>query len=836
MHTPKNPFLVALATAVCVLAGGGTSAHALCADFNDDGAVSASDALGILKVSIGASQCDVYRCDVDGNGAVTSTDALRVLRYSVGENLVFTCPDDSSVCLNDLEFFFQKIWTPILTDCIACHNPAGIASNTDHVLLPETQNGYLEYNFGVLKNLFDLGKGDLLLTKPQGIDHAGGQRLGITPTSIHYAHLAELLERFVTPVSDCGIDGDFWEGVSFLSNAEILTRAAMIFAGRRPTASEMSAVMTGDESKLRKTIRGLMTGDSFDDFLRESANDHFLTDKYLNYSSSAFAALKGDYQYPKLYDRINLVQAVQGEEAGHEAWEKTNRALAREPLELIVHIVRREHPYTEVVTADYLMVNPWSASVYDTNGSLSSDYDENTWQEGHNKGYRLPNYPHAGVLTSPMFLNRFQSTATNRNRARARWTYRFFLGVDIESLAPRTIDPAELDPADNPTMNNPNCAVCHSVMDPVAGTFQNFGDDGLYLEFDTDSLPRSYKETELYHSGDRWYRDMRAPGLADEIMPSLFKDRSLEWLGQQLAIDPRFARGTVEFWYEGIFGHDPVARPTDPSMPDYSAQLAAYVAQDEIFTDIAEKFRRGTAGTGANGRYNLKDLFVELAMSPLFTASGASDATGRRAIELGAIGGVRLLTPEQLQRKFVSTTGVSWARPWAPDEPDLLTRYRLFYGGIDSVGITRRAEELNALMSPVPQRMAYEMACPLAVREFSTRARDRRLFPFVEPDDLPDDGVGEANIRHNIAWLHQWLLGEFVTDDDPAVDRTFALFNEIRDLRISKNESTSLRSSDSHCELDFESGNYVEQDPDQTIRAWIAVLVYLLDDARFIYE
>ena len=95
---------------------------------------------------------------------------------------------------------------------------------------------------------------------------------------------------------------------------------------------------------------------------------------------------------------------------------------------------------------------------------------------------------------------RYPSTDTNRNRARARWTYYHFLGVDIEKLAPRTTDPIALADTNNPTLKNPACTVCHESLDPVAGAYQSFGDRGLYLDQygAMDSLPDTYKHPEWY--------------------------------------------------------------------------------------------------------------------------------------------------------------------------------------------------------------------------------------------------------------------------------------------------------------------------------------------------
>jgi len=825
-------WVVATATVIPLLDA--AAARAQCADFNDDGSVTASDALNILNVAVGLVECDVYRCDLDDSGTITPTDALNTLMFAVGHPITLGCPEDPTSCQNDLEFFFESIWTPVQSDCVSCHNPNGIASGTDHVLLDSSVIGYIDFNFQNWKDLYDDGKGDLLLSKPQGIAHGGGQRLGMTPSSIHYANILELFDRFDNPVTTCSGSQSFWAGVTTLTDHEVLRKASLLFAGRPPTQSEENLV---DDSRLRRAIRTTMAGDDFEDFLRESANDHFLTDKFLIRQSNAFGVLKGDYQYPDLYERINLIEALLGEEEADEAWWRTNRALAREPLELIVNIAKKERPYTEVVTANYVMVNPWSATVYQAGVGLGDDWNENNWKEGTINGYRLPGYPHAGVLTSPMFLNRFPSTATNRNRHRARMAYKFFLGVDIESLSPRTVNPVDLDDNDNPTMFNTNCTVCHTVMDPAAGTFQNFGDDGLFLENDSDSLPRSYKETELYHQGDRWYGDMRSPGFGNRLMPAGFTNDSISWLGANIAADPRFARGAVEFWYEAVFGRPPLARPIDPTDVDYRATLEAWSAQDRIFEGIAEKFRGGYAGTGTHGAFNLKDLLVELAVSPLFTADTATDTSGARAIELGALGFNKLLTPEQLNRKFESLTGYRWGDDGDDDEPDLTGRYRIFYGGIDSSGIVERATELNALMSTVPQRMAYEMACPIVLGEFSERQNNRLLLSMVEPDDEPSTTSGAFRIRQNIAWLHQWLLGEVLQTDDPEIDRTYQLFYDIWDLRTSQNKSTNLRSSSNgHCDVDFGSGDFIETDEHHTIRSWTAVLAYLLNDHRFIYE
>ena len=38
--------------------------------------------------------------------------------------------------------------------------------------------------------------------------------------------------------------------------------------------------------------------------------------------------------------------------------------MQRAPLELIAHVVENDRPYTEILTADYIMANPMAAAAY----------------------------------------------------------------------------------------------------------------------------------------------------------------------------------------------------------------------------------------------------------------------------------------------------------------------------------------------------------------------------------------------------------------------------------------------------------------------------------------
>ncbi len=64
-----------------------------CGDLNEDGRLTASDALAVLRAGVGAVSCEDWQCDFDGSGAVSAADALAVLRAALGEGLPANCPD-----------------------------------------------------------------------------------------------------------------------------------------------------------------------------------------------------------------------------------------------------------------------------------------------------------------------------------------------------------------------------------------------------------------------------------------------------------------------------------------------------------------------------------------------------------------------------------------------------------------------------------------------------------------------------------------------------------------------------------------------------------------------
>ena len=420
------------------------------------------------------------------------------------------------------DVFRAHVSGPVVqSKCIVCHVEGGISGHTRLVFVPSSTPDHESRNLAVFRGFLNTveGAADLILNKIQGVAHGGGVQVALG--SPEFAHMQRFLALLGEDVSTLTLTPEtLFDTVKMAPVRKTLRRAALIFAGRIPTEAEYAAVAEGDESVLRATIRGLMTGTEFHEFLIRGANDRLLTDR----RSEIISTGQGFVEFTnENYRRRKAIHASDDPMAWREYWDWRDRVqhgFRRAPLELIAHVVESELPYTQILTANYIMANPMAAKGYGATTHFDDPEDVHEFRPSSIVSYyrRGPqfddevdvvvgatrvldpgplstDYPHAGILNTTSFLRRYPTTATNRNRARSRWTYYHFLGIDIEKSASRTTDPVALADTNNPTLQNPACTVCHRVLDPVAGTYQNYGDEGSYRDRwgGLDSLDGLYK-------------------------------------------------------------------------------------------------------------------------------------------------------------------------------------------------------------------------------------------------------------------------------------------------------------------------------------------------------
>ncbi len=804
--------------------------------------------------------------------------------------------------------FSEYVSSPVVqSKCIYCHVADGISGHTRLVLLPSTEADHVAQNLETFRAFVETVEdgADRILAKIQGVGHGGGVQ--VPSGSPEFANMERFLRLLGGGGGTSGLSPEtLFDAVTMASPEKTLRRATLIFAGRLPTPEELASVADGEISSLRRAIRGVMQGPGFHEFLIRASNDRLLTDAHLYFALGPFNDPGRGFFVDLTNYRWTLAKAASDRgyenifrDPNYQHWDDTLQyGISRAPLELIAHVVENDRPYTEILTADYIMANPVVAAAYGATTQFDDPEDPeefrptriaNYYRTDQSKvsvrdrfGQRIVNpgnlrtdYPHAGILNTTVFLRRYPTTPTNRNRARSRWTYYHFLGLDIEKSASRTTDANALSDTNNPTMNNSACAVCHRVMDPVAGAFQNYGEEGLYRDNrgGLDSLAFLYKfpqdGTESpYQTGDTWYRDMREPGFDGELAPS--PDNSLQWLARHMVADPRFAEAAVRFWWPAIMGADVASPPEDERDADYEGQLLASAAQLAEIRQLAEAFRQGFS---PDRPYNAKDLLAEIALSPWFRAESITESDPVRDRALRDAGVERLLTPEELERKTEAITGYVWGRilrRWPGGGTSNLnaasarsSAYELAYGGIDSDGIPVRAREMTPLMATVAQSHAVQVSCPIVQREFFIWPESsRRLFRGFDLQSMPDTDHGATAIKNKLVELHTTLLGVTPAINSPDIEDAFRLFVEVRD-RNSRTERTSFPGNFTcawwqdvsyldglgddiftydywgYSRLDHDRARPLMpnrmDDPNHLARAWVVTLAYLLTDYRYLH-
>jgi hypothetical protein len=762
------------------------------------------------------------------------------------------CAEEAPPCESNYEYFSTRVWPVIGTKCISCHNPQGVAKETSYVLKGPAEAGFLDHNLAVFSEVASFEKNGIsqVLLKPtEQIPH-GGKTI-FDPGSPEYAALDGFVQKLKSGADCSGAETAHYTGIEMLDDVATLRKASLLLGARLPTAAEVAKVREGGPAALEGVLAELMATQPFSEFVKRTYNDLFLTDFYLGNTNAVSDALPyADATWHQKLPKEDI--AKYGASNAQELVSFTNEAVAREPLALIEHVLKEGRPFTEILTADYMMVTPLSAKSFGVEATFKNPYDRNEWAEG-----RLPAvapkdqqgmptgdevaYPHAGLLSSPVMLVRHPSTPTNRNRARARKAYLWFLGTNILLTAEQPIDQTKVD-SNNPTRETETCTVCHANLDPVAGCFQAFDDRGKFIP------------------DPKWHTEMWPAGFGAEKLPLEKSADGLPWLGRRLAEDPRFALSIVFTMYKGLTGRDPLIAPSDTSAPDYYAKFASFYAQADTFRRIGEAF--------VASNFDLRVVVAKLVESPYFRAINSVALDDATKVRLGDVGRAQLLPPEQLHDKIEAILGVPWAdgnrNPYLRSQyrsPANLGAFQLFYGGIDSNAVVNRSTSPNGVLASVAERMSIQMACRAVPYDFAREKDKRLLFPMIDVDGKEVDPIAlepeteaglaiepaQVAIRKTLAHLHERILGETRTLDDPEIERAFNLFVAVwrqgkEGLTATEKPISTDLPQDCRALGDYYSGapypdeRKVTTDFNYVVRSWMAVVTYMLGDYKFLYE
>ena len=295
-----------------------------------------------------------------------------------------TKPNSRSGCTAAADrFFVDEVWAKVgAQSCLKCHKTGGDAEESKFILQdPQRSQGTaqaeaLRHNRDEFAKMARVKEGEqfrMLVKATGGLDHGGEAALKADSTG--YRILADFVRRVNAlqvgkPLNEIVTDDKnatpFFDGVVMLDDRRLLRRATLSLAGRLPTEAELAAVTSQGLKALPALLDEVMKEDAFYARLREGFNDIFLT---VGYDDGAESALSYDHfsttrHWTQNHDLNHIEDEKARLQARYKLADNYRAALLGEPMKLIEHIVRNDRPFTEIVTADYIMVTPYTARGY----------------------------------------------------------------------------------------------------------------------------------------------------------------------------------------------------------------------------------------------------------------------------------------------------------------------------------------------------------------------------------------------------------------------------------------------------------------------------------------
>ena len=274
------------------------------------------------------------------------------------------------------DVFRQFISEPVVqSKCVNCHVFGGISGHTRLVFAPATTNDPMSRNYRMFEDFVVSvpNAAALILDKIKGVAHGGGVQ--VPAGSALYADMQRFLNLLDNGDAAPVTAETLFDTVRMRPRRETLYRAAIILAGRIPTEAEYALLESAGQ---RSAVRELMTGAGFHDFLIRATNDRLLTEgaeprlgsRYVNYRNEVY----------RLPDTIRN-ETDDSRRAYRHYYHGVKFGVRRAPLELIAHVVENDLPYTEIMTADYIMANPQAALAYGASDALEEFGDSDDIHE-----------------------------------------------------------------------------------------------------------------------------------------------------------------------------------------------------------------------------------------------------------------------------------------------------------------------------------------------------------------------------------------------------------------------------------------------------------------------
>ncbi|MCB9763344.1 MAG: hypothetical protein H6739_26495 [Alphaproteobacteria bacterium] len=454
-----------------------------------------------------------------------------------------------------------------------------------------------------------------------------------------------------------------------LAPTALLTRASLDLRGVRPSLSELDAV-EADPDSVDSRIRNYLSDPRFGARVRAMWGTIYMTElEYWPHEAATFGL---------------------SDEAAFGA------AVGQEPLRLLSTLAEQDLPYTEIVRADWTVVDENLAAAYPV------DYSGAGWQIAHYTDGR----PAAGVMSTNGLWWRYLTSWSNASRARANELSRILMCRDFLEQPvrfDRAVDLSDADRVREALQTDPGCTSCHASLDPFASYLSGFWFNGK----------AGPEEMVSYHPDRegmwRWLTGV-APGYHGQ------PGETLDDLGRQMAEDPRLVSCFTQQTFELM-----LQRPITVD------DTAALTAHREAFLD---------------GGLTVRAVMASVLEEPLYRAQ-PGDGPGE--------GVQKLASPQLIASQIEGLTGFRFT----VDGYDLMNTdgrgLRTLAGGVDGLTSASVARETTPTMLLSVERLAQSAADHAAQQALSDLAGQSL---FEAPLDITDPTV----LEEQLTLLHRKVL------------------------------------------------------------------------------
>ena len=303
---------------------------------------------------------------------------------------------------------FQTVIYPIMDSamprrCEGCHTGSAPLTTPNGFAFPNDPPDAADFElFHTIAGIDSGGESLILVKATGGASHVGGDLFPDRELDQDY----ETFAAFVGRAAACQEDPPVNQvTINLGSGYEQLHKVVGSLASRVPSSDEANAVdgapdQAAIDTALDPILDGLMEEEAFYVRVQEIYNDLFLT----NRDQDDRGDVDGNFDLDAFANR-NFYEDNFDDGERSDLREDTNYGIARAPVELVRYVIENDRPFTEIVTADYTMVNPYSAVIYDVDaGDPNFRFDSDRNRNNHDRGRFSPRqhdppgrrYPGAG--------------------------------------------------------------------------------------------------------------------------------------------------------------------------------------------------------------------------------------------------------------------------------------------------------------------------------------------------------------------------------------------------------------------------------------------------------